>query len=224
MDNIQKWTQKFPFGFEEFTEALSCDKRIAIVSLLMERDELKFSEIQKELGLDSSLLSQHLNKLLNLGLLRRKRSTWSEDRKYIKSYYVLSPFYRRLIDTCRKSLVNQKQVPFSFPYENPEFLINSDILESMVLEQNDYHFENLIKSDIYPEKKVERVFSIVKKSDYLDEQQNLIVIQKTTYEFLLSQPESSNPMGKYKVAIEIWGVYYGDIGKSIKNGLYIQRF
>jgi len=96
---ITEWTNKFPFGFEELVKGLSNQKRLAIAGLLLEKKELRFSDIQKELKLKKNVLSLHLKNMLKLGIISRVKSNWKEDEKVFVSFYQLNPIYRRLIES-----------------------------------------------------------------------------------------------------------------------------
>lgn len=94
---IKNWANKIPFGFKEFTKGMSNENRLAIVSLLLERDGLRFSEIKDILNLPKNILSQHLKILLKYGLIRRTETKWDEKEKVIKSKYKLNQKYKRLL-------------------------------------------------------------------------------------------------------------------------------
>ncbi len=96
-NRVNKWASRIPFGFKEFVKGMSNENRIAIASLLMSKDELRFSEIQETLGIPKNLLSQHLKVLLNYGLIRRTKSYWTDEEKVFKSNYKLNPIYRDLL-------------------------------------------------------------------------------------------------------------------------------
>lgn len=117
---VEFWATEFPFGFEEFVKGLSNEKRLAIASLLMEKRELRFSDIQKELGLENNLLSKHLKILSNYGLIQKIKLSWNEKEETFKYYYRLSPFYRGLLEInithlnniLSKTLDYSKQIRF----------------------------------------------------------------------------------------------------------------
>lgn len=96
---IKRWANKLPFGFKEFAKGMSNENRIAIASLLMKKDELRFSEIEDTLNLPKNRLSQHLKVLLKYGIIRRTKSYWTTEEKVFKSKYKLNPIYKNLINT-----------------------------------------------------------------------------------------------------------------------------
>ena len=112
-NSIKNWANKLPFGFKEFTKAMSNENRLAIASLLREKNELRFTEIQEILNLQKNLLSQHLKILLKYGIIRRTKSQWTAEEKVFKSRYKLNPIYKDLID------MNIKQLSYPlFKYSN----------------------------------------------------------------------------------------------------------
>ncbi|MEA3458313.1 MAG: winged helix-turn-helix domain-containing protein [Candidatus Thermoplasmatota archaeon] len=95
---IENWANKFPFGIKELAKGLSNDKRLAITSLLMENEDLSFSQIRDYLQLDNNILGQHLNVLLDNGIIRRTKSKWANEEKIFKSKYKLNTIYRRILN------------------------------------------------------------------------------------------------------------------------------
>lgn len=98
-DKIDLWEKKFPFGIEELVKGLSSDNRLAIASLLMEKGEMHPSDIQKELKLKKDVLRRQLKIMSNFGIIRRTKSVWKEDKGVFDSHYMISPFYKKLIET-----------------------------------------------------------------------------------------------------------------------------
>lgn len=96
-EKVKLLAEQLPFGLEEFITGLSNKTRLAIVNLLLQKGTLRFSEIQKEVGLESNSLTQHLNVLLRNGIIARTKSRWDVEEEYFKSYYKLNKLYADLL-------------------------------------------------------------------------------------------------------------------------------
>lgn len=126
---IKLWASKFPFGLKEFTYGLSNEKRIAIASLLLEKKELRFSDIQNELKIEKNVLSQHLKKMQNVGLIKRTKSQWDESNNVLISKYSLNNLYKDLLENNiqRLNFVKEKRESISKPnlLSRGEYMIQS---------------------------------------------------------------------------------------------------
>jgi len=113
-DKIDSWKQKFPFGIEEIVKGLSNDNQLAIASLLMEKEEMHSSDIQKELNLKKDVLRIQLKIMSNFGIIRRTKTVWKEDKGIFDSHYMINPFYKKLIETmidqCNRTMKQKTNV------------------------------------------------------------------------------------------------------------------
>ena len=132
---VKNWANKIPFGFKEFVKGMANENRIAIASLLMKKDELRFSEIQEKLDIPKNLLSQHLKVLLKYGLIRRTKSYWTDEEKVFKSNYKLNPIYRDLI----KANISQLRTPL--------LKRSDDFIRSIEFQKQDFKIVGLLKNE-----------------------------------------------------------------------------
>ena len=93
MDKIKEYKNKFPFGLEEFTKALSNNTRLAIASLLYEKGPLSYEEILKHL--DKSELKSELKIMCNYGVVGRTNSKFVDGM--FASDYKLNKIYEKVI-------------------------------------------------------------------------------------------------------------------------------
>jgi hypothetical protein len=96
-DPKDKWRDRFPFGFETFIDALSSRERLAIVSLLMEKNELKLTEICNELEISEYQTRKQIGILSSRAILQTVKIDHDDSNQYPNSTYRLYPFYKFLI-------------------------------------------------------------------------------------------------------------------------------
>lgn len=85
--------ERFALKPEDF-RILASDSRVAILKALDER-QMTGTELGKKLGLEKSTVAQHLDRLVEGGLVQRKE----DDRLWV--YYTLAPRGRRLLHPPR---------------------------------------------------------------------------------------------------------------------------
>ena len=85
--------ERFALRPEDF-RVLASDSRVAILKALDER-QMTGTELAKKLGLEKSTVAQHLDRLVEAGLVQRKE----DDRLWV--YYTLAPRGRRLLHPPR---------------------------------------------------------------------------------------------------------------------------
>jgi DNA-binding transcriptional ArsR family regulator len=86
---------EFPLELKMAVEGLNNENRQKIVLILNTTDKMSFSEIMKETNIESSLLSNHLKKLLDTLLIEHFYEHIVGEDKY--SFYKISKYGKRLL-------------------------------------------------------------------------------------------------------------------------------
>jgi predicted transcriptional regulator len=111
LEKIQENTNIFPNETRLIIAALDNPIRQAILTLLTQKKELSFSEIQNELNLEKLTLNFHLKKLFSSALIDHYFKHELGNQKY--SFYAITPLGTRIITSLKNALtppaaVNQK--------------------------------------------------------------------------------------------------------------------
>jgi DNA-binding transcriptional ArsR family regulator len=94
---------KLPYELQIAIEGLNSPHRQKILLLLDNKDKLSFSEIEKESGLDRTLLASHLRKLNSALLVEHFYEHEVGNTKF--SYYKISALGKTLLQNLLKTLV-----------------------------------------------------------------------------------------------------------------------
>ena len=90
-------------------KGLDSPNRQEILKELKNHQRLSFSEIEQQTGINSSLLSSHLNILIDNLLVERYYEHVSERKAY--SYYELSGVGKRVIAALESALYGAQEIP-----------------------------------------------------------------------------------------------------------------
>ncbi len=100
------------FGFTEDLQSiirgLDHPNRQEIIKALMKNNRMSFTEIRKETGINSSLLSNHLNNLIENLIVDRFYDHISEKKSY--SYYELSSVGLRIVSALEAALYDVETI------------------------------------------------------------------------------------------------------------------
>ena len=110
MSNLTVMNEPTHVGFSEdlqsIIKGLDHPNRQEILNVLRENTRLSFSEIEKKTNINSSLLANHLNNLIENLLVERFYDHYSEKNAY--SYYELSIIGKRIITALEAAFYNQQ--------------------------------------------------------------------------------------------------------------------
>lgn len=106
MDKVKEYTSKFPFGLEEFANALSSKVSIAVIYILYTKGELTKEEIIQQFGEidvhDEVLINASIRKLNNLGVISRTKTEMIGSE--LISHYKINDMYKTLLGNCIETL------------------------------------------------------------------------------------------------------------------------
>ena len=99
---------QFPEDLQAIIKGLDQNNRQIIINILKKYQILSFSDIQSISKINSSLLSNHLNQLIELLLVTRYYDHLKDGRAY--SYYELSTIGRRMVDALEAAFYGVTEV------------------------------------------------------------------------------------------------------------------
>lgn len=108
---IEEYKNKFPFGLEEFTGALSNKERLAIASLLYEKEPLSYEEIIKYLDTkdENQIIKINLDAMNRYGVVARTNNKFTGE--IFVSDFKLNKIYRELMECCIRKLSTGRSMP-----------------------------------------------------------------------------------------------------------------
>lgn len=105
---IEEYKNKFPFGLEEFAGALSNKERLAIASLLYEKEPLSYEEIIRYLDTkdENQIIKINIDAMNSCGVVARTNNKFTGE--IFVSDFKLNKIYRELIECCIRRLSTRR--------------------------------------------------------------------------------------------------------------------
>lgn len=100
---VKEYANLVPSEIKKAIKSLSNEKRIAVVAALIKNGESSFSELQKDLEIERTLLAAHLKILAKSSLVEHYYKHEEGNQKY--SFYSTTGFGKDLINVLVSSLV-----------------------------------------------------------------------------------------------------------------------
>ena len=132
-----------PYEVSALFLALHSDVGSQVVDTLIKRGSMKAKEMRRALSVSPQVLSYHLKKLVDLGVIRRESSCYSMDVDIVEVQEKMAAINERLVANLLLK-ARMQGVPMEMRHEGQTYIISVKGSEELVMEISEVPFPEIL--------------------------------------------------------------------------------
>lgn len=118
-EKVQDYLELVPLEIRDATSGLSNDTHWAVFIALLENDDMWFTQIKSEFGLESTQLVRILRNLGRAGLVQQYTSDLREIKSRARSFYRVTPIGRDFIESLMDRVLPCSPATYEYGMSGP---------------------------------------------------------------------------------------------------------